>query len=430
MRKRLAFLTLAAVIGIALSLPMSGMAVAQEECVISVVGVWSGDELTAFEEAVAPFMEENGCTMDFESTRDPAVLRTAVDSGNPPDIAILPQPGVMYEYAADGALVALDSFMDMDALAEDYAPIWLELGSYDGTLYGIFYKVANKSLIWYNPVAFEEAGYEIPTTWDELIALSDQIVADGGTPWSIGLESGDASGWPGTDWIEDIMLRTAGPEVYDQWVNHEISWTDEAVVNAFETWGQIVGNPDYLYGGVEGTLATNFGEAPWPLWEDPPGAYMHRQASFIVGFILDQYPDLEMGTDINFFPFPSINEEIGPAVIGGADVVVMFNDRPEVEAFMEYLASPEPQEIWASMGDFISPNQSVSLDVYPDDATRSIAEAVVNAEIFRFDASDLMPAAVGAGEFWSGVLDFVENPDNLMDILERIEEVAADAYAE
>jgi alpha-glucoside transport system substrate-binding protein len=258
-----------------------------------------------------------------------------------------------------------------------------------------------------------------------LIALSDKIVADGGTPWSIGVESEAASGWPATDWVEDIMLRVAGPDIYDKWVNHEIAWTDDSVKEAWELFGEIVLNENYVYGGTTGVLTTNFGEAAAPLFTDPPGAYMHRQASFITGF----FPEgLEAGTDYDFFPFPSVNQEYGVPVLGGADLIVMFNDREETREFMKYLASSEPQEIWAAKGGgFISPNKAVSLDAYPDDLTRKMAEMVVSAEVFRFDGSDLMPAAVGSGSFWTGTLDFIGG-ENLDAILAEIEESAVDAY--
>lgn len=394
---------------------------------VTVLGVWGGDELAAFQEAVFPFTEETGIGMAFEGTRDlAAVLTTRVEAGNPPDLAILPNPGQMHELAAQGVLVDISTFMDMDQLKSDYAQSWVDLASHEGTLYGIFYKVANKSLIWYNPKAFQAAGYEVPATWDELIALSDQIVADGKAPWAIGLESGAASGWPATDWIEDIMLRTAGPEVYDQWVAHEIPWTDPAVKKAWEIFGQIVGNEDYQYGGSTGTLATSFGDAPAPLFDNPPGAYLHRQASFIIGF----FPEgLVAGEDYDFFPFPPIDPQYGTPVLGGADLIVMFNDTPQARALMEYLAGPQPQEIWAAKGGFISPNKRVSLDAYPDELTRKMAKMVVEAEIFRFDASDLMPAAVGAGSFWTGTLDYVGGKD-LDAILQEIEASAVDAYGQ
>jgi len=394
---------------------------------VTVLGVWGGDELSAFQEAVFPFTEETGIGMAFEGTRDlAAVLTTRVEAGNPPDLAILPNPGQLYELAAAGHLVPVDSFLDVGKLTEDYGQSWIDLASYEGHLYGIFYKVAVKSLVWYNPKAFEAAGYQVPTTWDELIALSDQIVADGGTPWCIGVESGAASGWPGTDWIEDIMLRTAGPEVYDKWVKHEIPWTDPAVKTAWEYFGQIATNDKYVWGGTTGVLSTNFGDSPAPMFDEPPGCYMHRQASFITGF----FPEgLVAGEDYNFFPFPPIEEKWGvPALIAG-DVIVMFNDTPEVRQLLEYLASSKPQEIWAGKGGFISANKKVSLDAYPDDLTRNMAKIIVEAQVARFDGSDLMPAAVGAGSFWTGVLDYVGGAD-LDAVLKEIETSAVDAYGQ
>ncbi len=393
--------------------------------VVTVLGVWGGDEYTNFRDAVLPFTEKTGIGMAFEGTRDlAAVLTTRLEAGNPPDLAILPNPGQLYELAAEGKLVPLDSFMDVDQLVKDYGQSWIDIASYDGRVYGIFYKVAIKSLVWYNPKAFAAKGYEVPTTWDELIALSDQIVADGGTPWCIGLESGSASGWPGTDWIEDIMLRTAGPEVYDQWVRHEIPWTDPAVKRAWELFGQIARNEQYVYGGTTGVLSTNFGDSPRPMFDDPPGCYMHRQASFITGF----FPEgLVAGEDYDFFPFPPIDEQWGtPALVAG-DVIVMFNDTPEARQLVEYLASAEPQAAWAERGGFISANKNVPLDVYPDDLTRNMAKAIVEAKVARFDGSDLMPAAVGAGSFWKGVLDYVGGAD-LDAVLEEIEASAQDAY--
>ncbi|MBC7228410.1 MAG: carbohydrate ABC transporter substrate-binding protein [Thermoflexales bacterium] len=392
---------------------------------ITVLGVWGGDERVAFQDAVAPFSQQTGIGVAFEGTRDlAAVLTTRVEAGNPPDIAILPNPGQLYELAAAGHLVPLDSFMDVNQIVADYGQSWVDLGSYEGHLYGIFYKVAIKSLVWYNPKAFQEKGYQVPTTWDELVALSDRIVADGGTPWCIGLESGAASGWPGTDWIEDIMLRTAGPEVYDKWVNHEIPWTDPAVKRAWELFGQIARNEKYVWGGTTGVLSTNFGDSPRPLFDTPPGCYMHRQASFITGF----FPQgLKAGEDYNFFPLPAIDPQWGvPALIAG-DVIVMFNDTPEVRQFVQYLAGPEPQQIWASKGGFISANKKVSLDAYPDDLTRNMAKAIVEAKVARFDGSDLMPAAVGAGSFWTGVMDYVGGKD-LDAVLQAIEGSAQDAY--
>jgi len=391
---------------------------------VSVLGVWGGDERAAFEDVVAPFTKDTGITMQFEGTRDlAAVLTTRVEAGNPPDVAILPNPGQMVEFAKEGKLVDLSTFMDMDQLKKDYASSWLDLASYNGTLYGIFYKAAIKSLVWYSPAAFEAKGYTVPTTWDELIALSDKIVADGGVPWCLGVECGAASGWVATDWIEDIMLRTAGGEVYDQWVNHDIPWTDPAVKKAWEYFGQIARNEKYVYGGTTGVLSINFGDSPAPLFDDPPGCYMHRQASFITGF----FPEGVTEEDYAFFPFPQIDPAYGVPALGAADLLVMFKDTPQSRAFIKYLATPEAQEIWAAKGGFLSPNKRVSPDVYPDATTKAMAEALTAAELFRFDGSDLMPAAVGAGSFWTGTLDYVGGED-LDTVLANIEASAVEAY--
>jgi len=392
--------------------------------VVTLMGVWSGDELKKFYASVAPLTEETGTQVAGEFTRDlPVVLPVRVAAGNPPDIAVLPNPGQMVEFAKTGDLVALDAFLDMDQLKSDYAQSWLDLGSYDGKLYAIFYKADIKSLVWYNPAAFAAKGYTVPTTWDELTALSDKIVADGGVPWCLGIESGAASGWPATDWIEDIMLRTAGPDVYDQWVDHTIPWTDAAVKTAWEKFGQIARNEAYVWGGTTGVLTTGFGDSPGPVFDDPPGCYMHRQASFITSF----FPEGVTEEDYAFFPFPSIDAAYGVPALGGADLIVMFNDTPQARALMEYLATPEPQEIWAGLGGFLSPNRRVGLDAYPTATDRAMAQALTGAEVFRFDGSDLMPAAVGSGSFWTGTLDYVGGVD-LDSVLATIEATAVDAY--
>jgi alpha-glucoside transport system substrate-binding protein len=395
---------------------------------VSVIAVWGGAELESFRAMVAPWEERTGATMQYEGTRDlNAVLITRIEGGNPPDIAGVPGPGQLVEFAREGQMVPLSEFMDVDELGELYDESWLELASYEDELYGIFMKATVKSLVWYRPDVFEEAGYEVPETWDELIALSDQIVADGGTPWCIGLESGAASGWPATDWIEDIMLRTAGPDVYDQWWQHEIAWTDEAVQNAWEMFGTIATNEQYVEGGTVGVLATNFGESPYPMFDDPPGCYMHRQASFITDFIQEQFPDLEPGEDYTFFPFPEIEPEYGVPALSAGDLMGMFNDTPAARSLMEWLASAEAQEIWAERGGFLSANREVSPDVYPDVIHRQMAEILQEAEVVRFDASDLMPIAVNDA-FWGGALQFIQNPDNLPTILENIEQTAQEAY--
>lgn len=395
---------------------------------VTVLGTWGGGELEAFQKVLDAFEAETGIEVEFTGTRDLAtVLVTRLQAANPPDLAVVPNPGQMKELAAEGVLVDLATVLDMDQFNEDYTSAWVELGSSDGTLYAIFISADLKSLVWYNPKEFAARNYAVPATWDEMIALSDKMVADGVTPWAIGLESGAASGWPATDWIEDIMLRTAGPDVYDQWVNHEISWTDPAVRRAFELFGQIARNPRYVYGGVTGVLATDFGDSPNALFMSPPRAFMHRQATFVQGFIKDNNPDAVAGEDYDFFIFPSIDEQWGVPALGAADMLSMFRDTPESRAFLRYLAGPEAQEIWVSELGKLSPNARVSADAYPDDLTRKAAGMLVDADVFRFDGSDLMPAAVGSGAFWEGTLNYVAG-DDLDDVLMMIEFAAEDAY--
>ncbi|MBK8020705.1 MAG: carbohydrate ABC transporter substrate-binding protein [Chloroflexi bacterium] len=404
---------------------------AQDDCVISFLTVWSGeDELPNWENMVRPFTEETGCRIEVESTRDIVpVLTTRVEAGNPPDVAGVPSFGAIRTFLEEGDVQPLD-FLDMDQMQSQFGEVWTELGTFNDTLYGIFPRANVKSLIWYSPPAFEAAGYEVPATWDGLLDLCEQIEDDGAACFSIGLESGAASGWPATDWIEDIMLRTNSVETYDQWVNHEIEWTGEEITDAWERFGEIVGNENYVYGGSAAALSTNFGEAPCALFTEPPGAYLHRQASFIQSFIMDcpGGENLVPGEDFDFFMFPPIEDEFGTPALGAADLFVAFSDRPEVQQLMEFLTSPEAMMGWLEGGGSgIATNREFPLDAYPDALTRRAAEVLQEATAFRFDASDQMPGDVNQA-FWTGALNFVQNPDDQATVLENIESVADQAY--
>ncbi|MCD6495465.1 extracellular solute-binding protein [Candidatus Bipolaricaulota bacterium] len=399
------------------------LGVSQQKVTVAVL--WSGAELEAFEKALAPFEQDTGIDVVVESVgRDlPAVLVTRLAAGNPPDMAGMPNPGQMKEFADQGALVALNGIVDLSESPKAF----VDLASVDGKAYGVFISADLKSLVWYNPKAFAARGYEVPTSWPALIDLCNKIVADGGTPWALGMESGAASGWVGTDWIEDIMLRTAGPDVYDKWVAHEISWTDPRVKKAFEYFGQIVNAPGYIYGGATGALTIFFGDSPNALFTNPPEAYMHRQATFIQSFIKDANPGLVAGEDYDVFPFPAISPIFGNPLLGAGDLVSAFNDTPETRALLTYLASAKAQEIWCAALGKLAINTTVDPSIYPDPISAKAAEMLANAETFRFDGSDLMPAAVGAGTFWTGVLDYVSGIP-LETVLESIEASALDAY--
>lgn len=396
---------------------------------VSVMGVWGGGELDAFNKMVEPFEAATGIEVQYEGTRDlPTLLTTRLEAGNPPDIVAVSGPGMMKDLAEDGDLVNLENVFNMSYLREDFDEKWLELARFEDGMYALFFAADVKSLVWYNPQVFEENGYEIPETWEEMDQLAQQMQEDGISPWSIGLESGAASGWPGTDWIEDIMLRTASPEVYDQWVAHDISWTDERIRNAFEIFGRYAKDPDMVYGGPNSVLSSNFGDAPNPLFTSPPRAGLHRQASFITSFIKENNPELEAGTDFDFFPLPSIDEEYGTPALGAADMLSMMNDNEDARKFIKYMATPGAQSIWLSELGKLGTHNRINPNIYPDETTRQMAEFLNNAETFRFDASDSMPAAIGSGAFWQGLLDYVSGQD-LDSVLENIEERADDAYS-
>lgn len=389
-----------------------------EEGTVTVLGVVVGEQQEKLEAALAPFEEKTGIEVKYEGTDAFAkLLPVRVRSGKAPDVAMFPQPGLMQDFAKSGDLVPVTNFMEPAALEAAYPEEWLNLATVDEKPYGVWYRASVKSLVWYNPEAFEARGYEVPKTWDELIALSDKIVADGGTPWCLGMESGDATGWVGTDWVEDIMLRTAGPEVYDQWTSHEIPFDAPPVKKAFETFGEIVQKPKYISGGAPSIIGTPFGDAPRGLFLSPPRCYLHRQANFISTFFPDS---AKPGETADVFAFPEIDAEQGLPILVAGDVFGMFNDTPEAQALMQYLATPEPHAIWAEQGGFISPHKEVPLEVYPDVVAKKQAEILANAEAIRFDGSDLMPGAVGTGSFWSGVVEYV-NGTSVDDVLSKIE---------
>ena len=376
---------------------------------VTILGTLIGVGEDKLKKAIAPFTAETGIEVVYEGTDAfTTLVPVRVDSGNTPDIALFPQPGLMADFAREGKMIPLDTFMDRSQLLDAYSEYWLDLVSIEENLYGIWIRASVKSLVWYSPPAFSAAGYSIPTTWVELQALSNQIVADGGVPWCLGMESGKATGWVGTDWIEDILLRMAGPEVYDQWVRHDIGFTNPAVKAAFEEFGEIVFNPDYVLGGTTSVISSPFNDSPRPLFNDPPGCYLHRQANFITAFFPE---NVELGKDVSLFPLPPIDPAQGSPLLVGGIVFGMMNDTPEARALMAYLATPQPHEIWAGLGSYISPHRQVSLAAYPDEITQRQAEILANADVIRFDGSDLMPGAVGTGAFWSGMVDYVGGQD-------------------
>jgi alpha-glucoside transport system substrate-binding protein len=389
---------------------------------VSVLGQWSGAEQDSFMAMVAPWEEETGATVEYTGSRDSAAqITSGIASGNLPDIAGLPGIGAMREWYDAGALQPLD-FVDFDEYSSKTPSGFADLGlAEDDTLIGIFTKAAVKGLVFYNTATWD--GSE-PATWDELVTAAEGAASGDTATWCIGLESGATTGWPGTDWIEDIMIRQEGPDAYDQWVAGELEWTSDEVRGAFETFGEAL---DASHGGPDYIVNTNFGRAANPMFEDPPGCLLHHQASFITDFFVN-----EAGAapeDFDFFPFPDLNEEYAASVTGGGDLVGMFNDTPQARSLIEYLLTAEAQQIWVERGGFISANRDVPLDAYPDEVGRRSAEILQNAETFRFDASDAMPAAV-ADAFNAAMASFAQNQGDLDAILERVDRARQDAASQ
>ena len=396
---------------------------------VSVLATWGGTEQEAFLAMVKPFEDQTGVKVQYEGTRDlNAVLTTRVEGGNPPDVAGLPGPGQMAEFARAGKLLDLGPFLEEATLKQQYSEEWLKLAQVDGKQVGIFIKAALKGPIWYNPKEFQKvSGGATPKTFDELMALSERIAATGTTPWCIGLASGAASGWPGTDWLEDIVLRQAGPDVYDQWHQGKIKWSSPEIKRAWETWGRIVGNERMIFGGKQYVLATNFQDAGSPMFSNPPRCYLHHQGSFITEFFVKNNPNLKPVEDFSFFPFPDIDAKNAGAQEVGGDLFGMFKDTPQARALIRYLTTPEAQQIWVKRGGAISPNKLVPPDAYPDQLSKQMAQTLTTAKTVRFDASDLMPEAMN-NAFLKAVLDFVQSPGSLDSILANLDRVQTDSY--
>ncbi len=383
---------------------------------VTVFGPWLGPDQENVEAVLSVFAEQSGHDVRYVGS-DSFEQQIVVDAeaGSAPNVAVFPQPGLAADMAKRGFLTPLAEGT-ADWTRENYAAgqSWVDLGTYAGPdgadhLYGFFYKVDVKSLVWYVPENFEDAGYEVPTTMEELKALSQQIVDDGETPWCIGLGSGGATGWPATDWVEDLMLRTQTPEVYDQWVSNEIPFTDERVVAAIEEFGEFARNDDYVAGGASAVASTDFRDSPKGLFSSPPQCYMHRQASFIPAF----FPEGSVvGEDADFFYFPAYeSKDLGSPVLGAGTLWAITNDNPGAHELIEYLQTPEAHEIWMARKGFLTPHKGVDPSKFGDPTLGKMNEILLGATTFRFDASDLMPGAVGQGSFWTGMVDYTGGKD-------------------
>lgn len=379
--------------------------------VLTIKGPWLGADKDLAESVIAYFEAATGAKVDYAGS-DSFEQQIVIDvqAGSAPDIAVFPQPGLAADLASKGFLSPLGA--DTAKWVKDnYAAgaSWVDLGTFadkkgDDQLFGFFYKVDLKSLVWYIPENFEDSGYSVPNSMEELKALTKQIVADGGTPWCIGLGSGAATGWPATDWVEDFMLRTQSPEDYDRWVSNDLKFNDPKVINAIEEFGWFAGNDKFVDGGARAVATSDFRDSPLGLFSSPPKCYMHRQASFIPSF----FPKgTKLGVDADFFYFPAYaSKNFGKPVLGAGTLWGITKDSKAARAFISFLETPIAHEIWMAQSGFLTPYKGVNIDAYGNDTLKKQGKILLDATTFRFDGSDLMPGKIGAGAFWTGMVDY------------------------
>lgn len=405
---------------------------AQDEVrVVSFMTTFGGSELDALRVSLDEFTNRTGIQVIVESNRQLVpILRTRIAGGSPPDVALIPQPGTLAEFARGGALIPLVNadgsagLIEPSVLTDNYVQSLIDLGTVDGVVYGFFAKFNSKSTVWYRPASFEEMGFAIPETWDDLMAIQQAYIDAGRTPWSIG----GADWWTLTDWFENLYVRVNGPEMYMQlFLTHEIPWTDQSVVDTMEIFRQVVDPADQkLAGGVEGTLSTDFISAANLVFRPDPAAEMYYEGGFMGGIISNNFPELTPVEDFTAFLFPAVNETYGAPVMGGGDLIAAFRDTPEVAELLNWMASVDANTLWAQTGAVVSPNKNVDLAVYSPLGLIDAAQ-VAGATTLVFDGSDLMPGAASSA-MGTALQEFIADPDAVMDLLQDIEDAAVASY--
>lgn len=395
---------------------------------LTILSLWGGSEQDAFQKVLDAFTAKTGIKTEYEQARDfvPA-LRTRLASGNPPDVAIIPRPGVMADLVRDGSIKnsLTDLGLTSATIDASYSKAWKDLGTVDGKLYGIAVKANSKSVVWYKPAEFTSMGLTIPKTWADLLSVSDKLAAAGKKPWAVG--GGDS--WTLTDWFENVYVREGGPDKYSQlFASGKLPFTDPSVAKAAQDMTNIIANPKYVAGGPTGVLGTKFVDGIGRVFGKNADAELYMEGGFVGGIALkDVNPSLKVGTDIDFFPFPQIDPQYDDPLIGGGDLMSAFVDTPETRAFLAFMVSKEAGETWAKTGSIVSPNKLVDPAVYPNDLARKEAAQVAAATIFRFDGSDQMPGTL-ADDWGAALQNMVSSPSDITKILTDFDSKAARAF--
>jgi len=391
---------------------------------VTATGPFTDQDAQKFNATMADFESKTGITIQYAGSKQfEASIKAAIEGGNAPDIIDFPQPGLLASFAKEGKITDLSQYLDVAAIKSNYNPYWIEQSMMPGAdgnpiMAGIWERVNGKGFVYYPKKAWDASGYQVPKTFDELKALMDQMVSDGATPWCIGIESGAATGWVATDWIENIMLRTTTPENYDAWVQGKLKFDSPEVKNAAQIMADIWTNPKYVYGGTSYIVNTSFGDSTLPMFDSPPKCFMNMNGNFISSF----FPaDAKPGVDYSAFYFPPIDSQYDSPMEVAGDIWGATVDRPEVLAVMQYFTKGEHLKGWMEAGGAIAPQKDANLDWYGNPVDRVVGAAILNAHTLRFDASDAMPGSVGAGTFWKEMTNFVSGAESLDTALKNID---------
>ena len=392
---------------------------------VTMTGPFTGEDEAKFNNAIKKFEDATGIDIQYAGSKEfEATIAARIAAADAPDIIDFPQPGLAAGFMKQGKLVPTDKLGVPDTwLKENYLQSWIDMSQMadkDGKNVngGIWQRFNAKDLVWYPKQAFDKAGYKTPTTWDEMMALTDQIAKDGDTPWCIGIESGAATGWPATDWIETILLRTTSPQNYDKWVKGDLKFDSPEVRKALDYMSKIWLNDKYVQGGKAKIVTTNFGDAPAGMFQNPPKCWLHKQGNFITSFFPKTAKPL---TDYDFFYLPPIDPQYGKPFEVAGDMMAATNDKPATKAVMQWFSTGDGVKGWLASGGALGPQKDVCLDWYSDPVEKKIAQAYTASTVVRFDGSDLMPGKVGSGSFWKGMTDWLSGAAPLDTVLKEID---------